>query len=57
MNKMKLTDSVVKNFHVAKVFKDNTKKINYLSFSASGENLITSSDDDSIIIYDCQNGV
>lgn len=54
--KMKLTDNVVRNFRVAKVFRENTERINNLDFSANGETLISSSDDDSIVIYDCQNG-
>ncbi|VDI21932.1 WD repeat-containing protein 82-like [Mytilus galloprovincialis] len=53
---MKLTDNVVRNFRVAKVFRENTERINNLDFSANGETLISSSDDDSIVIYDCQNG-
>jgi len=53
---MKLTDTVVKNFLVAKIFRENTDRINSLDYSSNGETLISSSDDDSIIIYDCQNG-
>ena len=55
-SKMKLTDALVKNFRVAKVFRENTDRINSIDFSANGETLISSSDDDSIVIYDCQNG-
>ncbi|CAK9294665.1 unnamed protein product [Gordionus sp. m RMFG-2023] len=54
---MKLTENVMCNFKAAKVFKENTDKINCLNFSNNGEILISSSDDDSIIIYDCQNGL
>ena len=54
--KMRLTDTVVRSFRVAKVFKENTDRINNINFSANGETLISSSDDDSIVIYDCQNG-
>jgi len=53
---MKLTDAVVRNFLVAKIFRENTDRINSLDYSSNGETLISSSDDDSIIIYDCQNG-
>ncbi|XP_069141823.1 WD repeat-containing protein 82-like [Argopecten irradians] len=53
---MKLTDSVVQNFRVAKIFRENTDRITSLDYSANGETLISSSDDDSIVIYDCQNG-
>lgn len=53
---MKLTDTVVRNLRVAKVFRENADRINSVDFSANGETLISSSDDDSIVIYDCQNG-
>ena len=53
---MKLTESVVKTFLVAKIFQENTERINSIDYSATGETLISSSDDDTIIIYDCQNG-
>ena len=54
---MKLTDQVLKNFRVAKVFKENTDKINSVDFSEDGTTLISSSDDDSIQIYDVVKGV
>ena len=53
---MKLTENVVKNFRVAKIFRENTDKITSIDFSSNGETLISSSDDDSIVIYDCQGG-
>ncbi|XP_013380004.1 WD repeat-containing protein 82 [Lingula anatina] len=53
---MKLTDTVVRSFRVAKVFRENSEKVNSLDFSANGELLISSSEDDQIVIYDCQNG-
>ena len=53
---MKLTDTVVRNFRVAKVFRENQDKINSIDYASNGETLISSSDDDSIVIYDCQNG-
>jgi COMPASS component SWD2 len=53
---LKLTDIVVKTFRNTRVFHENTDRINALDFSANGETLITSSDDDSIVIYDCQAG-
>ena len=53
---MKLTETVVKNFLVAKIFRENTDRINSVDYSSNGETLISSSDDDSIIIYDCQSG-
>ena len=52
---MKLGDSVVKSFRVAKVFRDNSDRINSIDFSPDGETLISGSDDDSIVIYDCAN--
>ncbi|XP_069792699.1 WD repeat-containing protein 82 isoform X2 [Narcine bancroftii] len=53
---MKLTDNVLRSFRVAKVFRENTDKINCFDFSPNGETLISSSDDDSIVLYDCQEG-
>ena len=55
-SKMKLTDNVMQNFRVAKIFRENTERITSVDYSANGDTLITSSDDDSIVIYDCQNG-
>lgn len=54
---MKLNDGVIKNFHVTKTFTENSDRINSLDFSPNGDTLITASDDDSIIIYDCEKGV
>ncbi|CAH1265891.1 WD repeat-containing protein 82-like isoform X1 [Branchiostoma lanceolatum] len=53
---MKLTDGTLRSFKVAKVFRENSDRINSLDFAPSGETLISSSDDDSIVIYDCQEG-
>lgn len=53
---MKLVDHVVRSFRVAKLFRDNTEKINNIDFSPSGDLLVTSSDDDQIVIYDCEKG-
>nr|AAQ97998.1 CG17293-PA-like protein [Danio rerio] len=53
---MKLTDSVLRSFRVAKVFRENSDKINCFDFSSNGETVISSSDDDSIVLYDCQEG-
>uniref|UniRef100_A0A8C0D896 Uncharacterized protein n=1 Tax=Balaenoptera musculus TaxID=9771 RepID=A0A8C0D896_BALMU len=53
---MKLSDSVLRNFHVAKVFRENSDKINSFDFSLNGETVISSSDDDSIVLCDCQEG-
>ncbi|CAD6996851.1 unnamed protein product [Ceratitis capitata] len=54
--KMKLIDPVVKSFKVAKVFRENTDKINAIDFSPNGEHLISCSEDDQIVIYDCEKG-
>lgn len=54
--KMKLVDQVVRSFRVAKVFRENTDKINSIDFSPSGETLISCSEDDQIVIYDCEKG-
>jgi len=53
---MKLVDSVVRSFKVAKVFKENTERINNMDFSPSGDLLISSAEDDQIVIYDCEKG-
>lgn len=57
MMKMNLIDDTVRSFRVAKVFRENTDKINNIDFSSNGEVLISSSDDDQIVIYDCEKGV
>ena len=54
--KMKLQDNVLRAFRVAKVFRENSDYVNYMCFSANGESLITSSNDDSIVIYDAVDG-
>uniref|UniRef100_A0A8C9BG45 WD repeat-containing protein 82 n=1 Tax=Phocoena sinus TaxID=42100 RepID=A0A8C9BG45_PHOSS len=53
---MKLSDSVLRNFHVTKVFHENSDEINCFDFSPNGETVISSSDDDSIVLCDCQEG-
>ncbi|KAH0630035.1 hypothetical protein JD844_012604 [Phrynosoma platyrhinos] len=53
---MKLTDNVLRSFRVAKVFRENSDKINCFDFSPNGETVISSSDDDSIVLYDCHEG-
>jgi hypothetical protein len=49
---MRLTEPVMQTFQVAKVFEDNTERINAMDFSFDGTTLITSSFDDSIHLYD-----
>ena len=53
---MKLDEKVMKQFCVTKSFKENDGKVNSIHFSWDGLSLITSSDDDQIVIYDCENG-
>lgn len=54
---MKLIPSVVQSFRATKAFTENTDRINSIDFSSDGITLISSSDDDSIQIYDCETGV
>ena len=56
MQTMKMTDEVFRSFKVAKVFRENTDQINCLDFSPNGENMIASSNDDSIVVYCCLEG-
>lgn len=56
MNMMKMTDDVFRSFKVAKVFRENTDTINCVDFSPSGESMIASSNDDSIVVYCCLEG-
>ena len=53
---MNLTDEVFRSLRVAKVFRENTDRINCIDFSANGESMISSSNDDSIVIYCCLEG-
>ena len=56
LQEMTLTDKVFRSFRVAKVFRENTDVINCLDFSHNGENMIASSNDDSIVVYCCMEG-
>ena len=54
---MRLDEKVLKTFCVSKSFKENDGgKVNSIHFSWDGLGLITSSEDDQIIIYDCERG-
>ena len=53
---MKISDEVFRSFKIAKVFRENTDRINCINFSANGESMIASSNDDSISIYCCLEG-
>lgn len=48
-----LTSDLIKTFKVAKTFRDNTERINYMDISASGHYVVTSSEDESIQLYEC----
>ncbi|XP_040567699.1 WD repeat-containing protein 82 [Lepeophtheirus salmonis] len=54
---MKLVDNVIRSMRVGKVFRENSEGINNLHFSSDGSWLISSADDDQIVIYDCEKGV
>ena len=53
---MKLVDGVISSMRVGKVFRDNQDPINNLCFSHDGHSLISSGEDDQIVIYDCERG-
>lgn len=53
---MKLVDNVIRSMRVGKVFRDNQDSINHMHFSTDGASLISSSEDDQIVIYDCERG-
>ncbi|KAH0948860.1 hypothetical protein HN011_000202 [Eciton burchellii] len=53
---MKLVDHVVRSFKVAKIFRENSDRINSIDFSPNGDTLISCSEDDQIVIYDCEKG-
>lgn len=55
--KVKLYDDVIRNFKVAKVFRQNTDQVKVISFSPDGEQLITCDWDDVISIYNCEMGI
>ena len=54
---MKLDEAALRRFCVAKSFKENEAKISSLSFAPDGLNLVTSSEDDQIVIFDSEKGV
>uniref|UniRef100_A0A914L7R9 Uncharacterized protein n=1 Tax=Meloidogyne incognita TaxID=6306 RepID=A0A914L7R9_MELIC len=53
---MKITDENVKSMVCAKNFTENQDVINHINFTPDGTLLVTSSNDDSITVYDCANG-
>uniref|UniRef100_A0A8D2FTP7 Uncharacterized protein n=1 Tax=Theropithecus gelada TaxID=9565 RepID=A0A8D2FTP7_THEGE len=53
----KLTDRVLlRSFSVANVFCENSDKINRFDFSPNSEAITSSSDEDSFVLCDCQEG-
>jgi len=54
---MKLEDANIVKFKVAKEFCENKARINSIDFSQDGKSLISSSDDDTIMLYDCEKGI
>ena len=54
---MKLVDNVIRSMRVGKVFRDNQDSINNIHFSSDGASLISSAEDDQIVIYDCERGI
>ena len=53
---MNYNETTLKQFRPAMSIKENTHRINSLEFSKTGETLITSSDDETMVIYDCRQG-
>jgi COMPASS component SWD2 len=53
---VRLNPRLIECMSMAKVFKDNTGRINALDFYKDGELLITSSDDESMNLYNCTEG-
>ena len=52
---MKLDEEGLTNFGVGRTFQ-REKRINFLDFSYDGQRLITSGEDDQMVIYDCEKG-
>lgn len=53
---MRITDSLLRSFRIARIYHKNTQKVNCVDFSQDGENAVSSSDDDCIVIYDIREG-
>ena len=52
-----LDDGLLKRFCVAKSFKETDSRLQSIHYSTDGLSLITCSEDDQIIIFDCEKGV
>ncbi|XP_037108842.1 WD repeat-containing protein 82-like isoform X2 [Syngnathus acus] len=53
---MKITDSVLRSFRVARKYQCNSDKVNCFEYSWNGESAISSSNDDRIVLYDMTQG-
>ncbi|XP_061147427.1 uncharacterized protein LOC133162319 isoform X4 [Syngnathus typhle] len=53
---MKITDSVLRSFRVARKYQCNSDKVNCFEYCWNGESAISSSNDDSIVLYDMTQG-
>ncbi|KAI9098131.1 WD40-repeat-containing domain protein [Phlyctochytrium arcticum] len=53
----RLTKDLLQKFEIAKVFKDNRSPITSVDFDDSGEYCVTTSEDDSIRVYDAVKGI
>ena len=53
---MKLDEEGLTNYSVGRTFQ-REKRINFLDFSYDGQRLITSGEDDQMVLYDCEKGV
>ncbi|KAI6243610.1 WD repeat-containing protein 82 [Aphelenchoides fujianensis] len=53
---MKVVEDALRNFRTYRVYHDNTARINHMDYSHDGKLLITSSDDDSMVVYSCDRG-
>ena len=54
--KMKLTVDALRSFKVSKVFREHKEKVNSIDYSFNGETMISSSNDDTMIVYCCMEG-
>lgn len=53
---MPINADTLSRMQCAKSFNENQMRVNSIDYSPDGHNMITSSDDDSIVIYNCQTG-
>ncbi|XP_046880647.1 WD repeat-containing protein 82-like isoform X1 [Hypomesus transpacificus] len=54
---MKINDRVLRSFRVARIYREHSEKVNCVDYSPNGESAVSSSDDDSIVLYDCREGI